>query len=59
MTGGLVGQSEHLILPPVPPIITVILTLLSVLVRCFDYLVCCGYPRPVTDGYVNENFVVD
>ncbi|XP_020619018.1 probable dolichyl pyrophosphate Glc1Man9GlcNAc2 alpha-1,3-glucosyltransferase isoform X1 [Orbicella faveolata] len=31
MTGGLVGQSEHLILPAVPPIVTVILTLLSVL----------------------------
>lgn len=31
MTGGLVGQSEHLILPAVPPIITVMLTLLSVL----------------------------
>ncbi|KAJ7393087.1 hypothetical protein OS493_008385 [Desmophyllum pertusum] len=31
MTGGLVGQSEHLILPPVPPIVTMILSLLSVL----------------------------
>ena len=33
MTGGLVGQSEHLILPSVPPVVTMILTLLSVLVR--------------------------
>ncbi|KAL9973940.1 hypothetical protein ACROYT_G020462 [Oculina patagonica] len=31
MTGGLVGQTEHLILPAVPPIVTMILTLLSVL----------------------------
>jgi len=43
MTGGLVGQSEHLILPPVPPIVTMILTLLSVLVRSFDFLVCYVY----------------
>ena len=33
MTGGLVGQSEHLILPTVPPLVTVILTLLSLMVR--------------------------
>ena len=37
MTGGLVGQSEHLILPAVPPIVTMILTLLSVLVRDFEF----------------------
>ena len=43
MTGGLVGQSEHLILPPVPPVVTMILTLLSVLVRSFDFLVCYVY----------------
>ena len=33
MTGGLVGQSEHLILPSVPPLVTMILTLLSLMVR--------------------------
>ena len=33
MTGGLVGQSEHLILPSVPPVVTMILTLFSVMVR--------------------------
>lgn len=32
MTGGLVGQSEHLILPSVPPVVTMILTLFSVMV---------------------------
>lgn len=31
MTGGLVGQSEHLILLSVPPVVTMILTLLSVM----------------------------
>lgn len=31
MTGGLVGQSEHLILPSVPPLVTMILTLLSLM----------------------------
>jgi len=38
MTGGLVGQSEHLILPSVPPLITMILTLLSVLVRQLRFI---------------------
>ena len=33
MTGGLVGQSEHLIFPSVPPLVTMILTLLSLMVR--------------------------
>ena len=33
MTGGLVGQSEHLFLPSVPPLVTMILTLLSLMVR--------------------------
>ena len=37
MTGGLVGQSEHLILPSVPPVVTMILTLLSMMVRyCYS-----------------------
>ncbi|XP_068718262.1 dolichyl pyrophosphate Glc1Man9GlcNAc2 alpha-1,3-glucosyltransferase-like isoform X1 [Montipora capricornis] len=31
MTGGLVGQSEHVFLPSVPPIVTVLLTLLSIM----------------------------
>lgn len=59
MTGGLVGQSEHLILPAVPPIVTVILTLLSVLVRCLDYLVCCAHSRTLLMAMFNENLVVD
>ena len=33
MTAGLVGQSEHLILPTVPPLATMVLTLVAVLVR--------------------------
>lgn len=55
MTGGLVGQSEHLIFPAVPPIITVMLTLSSVLVRCLDYLVCCAYTRTSLMTICNEN----
>lgn len=55
MTGGLVGQSEHLIFPAVPPIITVMLTLSSVLVRCLDYLVCCAYTRTLLMTICNEN----
>lgn len=58
MTGGLVGQSEHLILPAVPPIITVMLTLLSVLVRCLDYLVCCAYSRTLLMAIFNDNLLV-
>ncbi|XP_015760756.1 PREDICTED: probable dolichyl pyrophosphate Glc1Man9GlcNAc2 alpha-1,3-glucosyltransferase [Acropora digitifera] len=33
MTGGLVGQSEHVFLPSVPPVVTIVLTLLSIMVR--------------------------
>lgn len=55
MTGGLVGQSEHLIFPAVPPIITVMLTLLSVLVRSLNYLVCCAYFRTSLMTIFNEN----
>jgi len=35
MTGGLVGQSEHVFLPSVPPVVTIVLTLLSIMVRGF------------------------
>ena len=35
MTGGLVGQSEHVFLPSVPPVVTMVLTLLSIMVRGF------------------------
>lgn len=31
MTGGLVGQSEHVFLPSVPPVVTMVLTLLSIM----------------------------
>ena len=45
MTGGLVGQSEHVFLPSVPPVVTIVLTLLSIMVRGLDpfqlKLSCC------------------
>lgn len=38
MTGGLVGQSDHVFLPSVPPGVTIVLTLLSIMVRRFGHV---------------------
>ncbi|XP_031550038.1 probable dolichyl pyrophosphate Glc1Man9GlcNAc2 alpha-1,3-glucosyltransferase isoform X2 [Actinia tenebrosa] len=71
MTGGLVGQSQHLILPSVPPIATVILTLLSIMpallriwyrpdgargfLRC---LTLCAYGSFLFGWHVHEKAVI-
>ncbi|EDO47114.1 predicted protein [Nematostella vectensis] len=71
MTGGLVGQSGHLVLPSIPPLVTMVLTLVSIMpallhawyrpsgtkrfLRC---LVLCAYGSFMFGWHVHEKAVL-
>uniref|UniRef100_A0A8B9KLR1 Alpha-1,3-glucosyltransferase n=1 Tax=Astyanax mexicanus TaxID=7994 RepID=A0A8B9KLR1_ASTMX len=53
MTGGLVQEFQHSVLPSVSPLITLICTLLSILVSCLDLCICVMFYIEISPEFLH------